>query len=689
MKIAPFRIEKIVLDTARDQVKRKPVDCLVEGSPNFSRHVVDADVSGYVVTSSAPYNTDDKVTPEAAAENSVDLADRGILAIAQDLHRIKTNPTICEPPQLVIAVHGYNTSEAGIGKWYHDIFRYAAQNDKHIRKQKNLVFVGYRWSSEQIRPDKLWDNLKALPDVPRNLLIAGLFLLGFCFGDIVVEVARSLEIISYPPITVTLLNALFSRFTRGDISLAVKLLEAFLIIGAELLFGLVLMVPLAVAVLLLLRLTVYFRDVYRAINFAVPDLTEFIRQLEKTLLDLEDSSNSLAYAVPVDALQQEKQSGSLPRERVNLSFIGHSMGGLVITNVVRILSDVFDRYSIAQRPSSKIGETLRLGRLILASPDIPLLSIVSSRANGLASSLRRFDEAYLFSSEGDLALKLASTAANYISFPSAHHHHGHRLGSLALRDDAHGKGIINLDSFDNYTLDKTLGEAVREDKYDILKCLVTACGPSKEGVHYQSLKKLFADEHRTQPDATLADLFTFFDCTHYKDYALKAMRTSGMNERSKDEVGLLTRANAESTYLTPRDYVCLFADMARGKRDVHGGYFRGVYSRELIYQMAFLGFRGMLSATEAERSEVNSAKEALQALHSRCEAKGLQVYLSPLRYRVDVQGADLPEAKAQMLQTVKEAEEQAEEQPNKPASAPVVSSKKPDAIPLESVSSAG
>ena len=228
----------------------------------------------------------------------------------------------------------------------------------------------------------------------------------------------------------------------------------------------------------------------------------------RALIDIEVSEINHAYAVPIDALQQAKKKGADPGKRVNLSFLGHSMGGLVITNVVRILSDVFDRGSIAQHPSSEIGHTLRLGRLILASPDIPVLSVVSSRANGLASSLRRFDEAYLFSNEGDLALKLASTAANYISFPSAHHHHGHRLGSIALRDDVFEKGIINLNNLrEQYALDKTLCEAINDDDCDILKCLVTA---ADKGNGYRSLESLFADEHHTNSVANAGRFIHLF-----------------------------------------------------------------------------------------------------------------------------------------------------------------------------------
>ncbi len=652
MKIAPFRIQKIVLDTAKTQVKRRAVD----STHGASHQAANINVSGYAVTSTAPYNTDDKTKPESGVDNSAEQAKRGIEAIAQDLHRIKTDPTILEPPQLVIAVHGYNTAETNIKAWYHDIYRYVAYNDKQIRQQQNLVFIGYRWSSEQIPRDPmtLLNNLKALPDVPRTLLIFGLVLLGAGFVDAIAEVSRSLKIIDYAPLSIKLLDTIFSLFGISEVGTFGKVTEAMIILGAKLLFGIALLIPLAIAVLILLRLSVYFRDVYRAINFAVPDLTELIRRLDKALIDIEIREINRAYAVPIDALQQAKRQGADPGKRVNLSFLGHSMGGLVITNVVRILSDVFDHGSIAQHPSSEIGNTLRLGRLILASPDIPVLSVVSSRANGLASSLRRFDEAYLFSNEGDLALKLASTAANYISFPSAHHHHGHRLGSISLRDDVFDKGIINLDKLrEKYSLDKTLCEAINDDECDILKCLVIGGG---KGDRYQSLDRLFTDEHLTNSVATLADLFTFFDCTDYKDFSLR-LKKSAMNAHSSEEKGLLTRAKGKP-YLSLWDYIELFWDMARGHRDVHGGYFYGEYSRELIYRLAFLGFDGMMGAIAEEETEpISDTQAALNIFDQRCKDKGIQLYLSPLRYRVDIQGAKLSAARKEMLQTVKAAEE--------------------------------
>ncbi len=410
----------------------------------------------------------------------------------------------------------------------------------------------------------------------------------------------------------------------------------------------------------MLRVSVYFRDVYREINFAVPDLTELIRQIDKAVMGLEQNEPSQSYSVPIDVLRHDQRPGGESYKRIDLSFLGHSMGGLVITNVVRILSDVFDRRSSEKNPTAEIGNALRLGRLILASPDIPVLSVVSNRANGLASSLRRFDEAYLFSNEGDLALRLASTAANYISFPSTDHFHGHRLGSIALRNDLHENGIINLPALQQeYSLDKTLCEALDEDKYDILKCLsITPASGGKDG--YKCLGDLFKDDYDVSPSASLANLFTFFDCTDYKDYSLKLIG-SGMNERSHTTGGLLIRAYGRP-HLNLRDYVELFYDMVSGKRNVHDGYFYGEYSRELIYRIAFLGFEGMLDAIAAEALDqhpeqvLENKQQTLQTFPLACKEKGLQVYLSPLRYRVDVQGAPLSVARDEMLEKVKAAD---------------------------------
>ena len=69
---------------------------------------------------------------------------------------------------------------------------------------------------------------------------------------------------------------------------------------------------------------VYFRDNYRASNFGVPDLIQVIR------------------AIDAEIVRQHEEGGVTgPLPRIQLSFIGHSMGGYVVTNAIRTLSDVF------------------------------------------------------------------------------------------------------------------------------------------------------------------------------------------------------------------------------------------------------------------------------------------------------------------------------------------------------------
>jgi hypothetical protein len=188
-----------------------------------------------------------------------------------------------------------------------------------------------------------------------------------------------------------------------------------------------------------------------------------IRQIDKEACDLLDK-------------RKEKAAS---RKRVALSFIGHSMGGLVVTNAIRVLSDVFDPAVILStdlsgatsdaparlaaqaaqkdapaRPgpvsersvapasedqvSGKIGHIFTLMRFVLASPDIPAEALLADRANFLASSLRRFREAYLLSSEGDEVLRMISTTANYFSFPTRRRNFGYRLGNAEILSSGFG-----------------------------------------------------------------------------------------------------------------------------------------------------------------------------------------------------------------------------------------------------------
>jgi hypothetical protein len=138
---------------------------------------------------------------------------------------------------------------------------------------------------------------------------------------------------------------------------------------------------------------------------------------------------------------------------------------LVVTNVVRILSDVFDPASIVrnirgkkiesreadefaaqkvvepemlEKVTADIGHVFSLVRLVLVSPDIPAEALIGNRANFLKSSLRRFKEAYLFSNEGDEVLRMISTAANYFSFPTRSRDYGYRLENVEVLSENFG-----------------------------------------------------------------------------------------------------------------------------------------------------------------------------------------------------------------------------------------------------------
>jgi Alpha/beta hydrolase of unknown function (DUF900) len=595
----------------------------------------------YFVTSTAPANVEE--TLDFDPRHWYD-AKSGIDEIASDLYRQYCDSSLKDPPEIIVTIHGYNTPENSVVAWYSDITRYLNQIDPVLRQKRNLVFIGYRWSSEQVSlfPKNIFKNFKALPLAPKHILSFG------SFTSIAWFMAIGFANKTWLDILIAGLLALSTSLTA------------------------------MIVALFLLRMTVYFRDIYRATNFGVLDFVEFIRALDKALINQTAIRIRRTESDTPDIPQAARDYWCKTQRKVKLNFIGHSMGALVVTNLVRILSDVFTQASINQHPSGDIGNTLSLGRLILVAPDIPLLSIISNRSNFLAASLRRFDEAYLFSSEGDLALRLASTAANYISFPSATRDRGHRLGNVALTART-GYGICNLAALRQYFKPGvSFKQAMIDNPDHILQNLyVTQSGNARNG--YGSLAYLFSQQTSNQlnatqtPHATLADLFTFFDCTDYYDTCLCF---EGNTKKSHKKIGLLTRAKRK-TSLNLGDYIALIIDAMLGRRDGHGGYFQGQFSRELIYRIACLGFEGTLKnltttttdlpapvnlpgaesgarsgAGSAAPSVSSSPEAALDQFNDICNHLGIQVYLSPLRYRVDIQGNSLGGEKAELLQII-------------------------------------
>ncbi|WP_035991963.1 alpha/beta hydrolase [Leptolyngbya sp. KIOST-1] len=602
MKQLPFIIRKFVF---ADESLARIVD-MDDGSG------VEGKIPGYFVMSSAPPSIEEA---QEGSERLQQQAEQGIQEIAD--HLCRRMATAGSTAELVITVHGYNTSLDGVEAWYKNIFKYINRHDPAIAAQANQVFVGYRWPSENValgRPQKIGEALSALPPLPRDLLVT---------GGLAALALLLLELITFSPSVWSFLLSL----------------------------GLVLLFVLGILILALvvLRLVVYFRDSYRADNFGVLDLVELLRQIDMAMLERTAADMFPATDGQMPRRQAMAQARGYWQRRsqnkVKLSFIGHSMGGFVVTNVVRILSDVFDTASVEKRPDSYIGDVFSLGRLILASPDIPVLTIVSSRANFLASSLRRFSESYLFSNEGDVALRTASTAANYIAFPSRTQARGARLGTVALKDrfgDENDYGLLNLSTLDNdFSPSLPIGEAIAQAKSNVMDHLFLTYQRFK-GQGVVTLAELFTVQTaRSSNRATVADFFTYFDCTNYLDFRYDP----STNTCSAQPTGLLTRALGRAV-LTPWDYCLLILDYALGKRNVHGGYFEGKFSQELLYRLAFLGFDDYLKTYDSD------PQVGLSQLHLACQAKQIQGYLSPICYRASIQGGSLEGTKADLLEAI-------------------------------------
>ena len=393
--------------------------------------------------------------------------------------------------------------------------------------------MGYRWPSERI--GSVWpSSLSALPALPLIILVVSLVAIALC---------------------VWVVAAILKLVGLVETDLAHHLLTA-----AETVCGLLIV---AIIVLAALRAIVYFRDVYRATNYGVPDLVEVIRQIDREAVRrLMDLGGGAA------------QSG---RRRIALSFIGHSMGGLVVTNAIRVLSDVFAkdvirttlsgrlRPEIAAREREgeddvvpgRIGHVFTLMRFLLVSPDIPAEALLADRGNFLASSLRRFREAYLFSNEGDEVLRAISTAVNYFTFPTLSRVYGYRLGNAE---------ILTSDFAPT---------PPGPNQLDILR------------TGTETLSELSGKTTRSRKPAAVARAFTFFDCTDYKDGdPPKGMLTEALNfKRDNPAAGIPLW-----------DQLKLLILYILGRIDVHGGYFDGAVAQRLIYRLACLGFDESLEA---------------------------------------------------------------------------------------------
>ncbi|QVL53334.1 MAG: alpha/beta hydrolase [Cyanobium sp. M30B3] len=315
--------------------------------------------------------------------------------------------------------------------------------------------------------------------------------------------------------------------------------------------------------LTLLRMVVYFRDRDRAGTFGVFDAVEMIRALHHLVQEISTDSGYL----------NQLQRGEA--RRISLSFLGHSMGTFLTTSLIRVLSNVFDTnadshfwennplgpfagpscpapesHQTRERLRSQraaIGQLFILDRLILVAADIPVWAITTGRSNYLASCLRRFSDTFLFVNDADMVLRLASTLANYFVFPSGTRMGGYRLGNLSIQ--GRGKdGIYGWRASDLRDL----------ELHGVLRSR-PLCEPP------------------FHCPAVIGYPLNVIDCTDYTDQGRH-----------------LSAFTAGNTLLRPFNYAAtlvlmLLAPLGIGQIDSHGGYFRGRFCLDLLYDLALRG----------------------------------------------------------------------------------------------------
>jgi pimeloyl-ACP methyl ester carboxylesterase len=449
-------------------------------------------VPAFFIESTAPDNFDDKSVDLPTPDYLVDLGDPN-----NAIDRIAEKLAEQREPKLVITVHGFNTPRESALEIYRKSFL-AVNGDAAIHN-RGVVCMGYRWPSERI--GKPWRS--GFDSAPLFLLWVLFIALGaVIFTNFVLDLCK----------------------LPDGLRILITAITAFMAI-----------IPLT---LFLLRVVVYFRDGYRATTYGVPDLVDLVRLID-------------------DRLAQRLQQMKRGKLRADLSFIGHSMGGFVVTNAVRILSDVFSPAAIAAMASgrtflgteldrderSPIGKAFRLRRLVLVAPDIPAEVLLSGRANALRSSLVRFQEAHLFSNEGDEVLHDISTTANFFSLPTRRRRFGYRLGNVGvLTEWGIAKGI---------SLDKLR-------------------------VGAKTLAELYAALDQTQSQEDFAQRLTYFDCT----------------DSIENGHGVVTdvKPGASADLSWQGHMKLLWIYLSKSGPDVHSGYFEPGFVGELIYRFACIGY---------------------------------------------------------------------------------------------------
>ncbi|MCT7952327.1 alpha/beta hydrolase [Ancylothrix sp. C2] len=303
-------------------------------------------------------------------------------------------------------------------------------------------YVGYHWPSEQpIISPGLWVDFRYHANIVSKFLFV-IALFSLAFGTILYLLLKLFVI--------PLLVSLGTFSSVAELGKAINFSNT-VDIAVSLYWIIPAIFVLWAIFMQILRVVAYQRDRYRALHYGAPDLGEFFWRLDKALTTQEKRNQTKEKISNIE----EPLPPPPKKSRIIVNLIGHSMGGLLLVNVLRLLADRFgkdDRGSLEPdfititteegqelraRPeneddSDSIGEHLLLDKLILASPDIPLEFLREGRNNYVRSAMRRCRQIYLFSSDRDIVLRYLATLGNWFSEPSIEMS-GYRLGNVFLQ----------------------------------------------------------------------------------------------------------------------------------------------------------------------------------------------------------------------------------------------------------------
>ncbi|WP_413161328.1 alpha/beta hydrolase [Capilliphycus salinus ALCB114379] len=360
----------------------------------------------FLLVSTAPtsLNVDRKLPSMDKYRPLFNIAEMGIILRSQNFKRI------------TLRTHGYSTPAEDFYKAFDgeaEALCLKGPINSIGTLEDQSAYIGYNWPGEQpfVAPG-LWRDARYNGEIFLKFLLT-MALLAWLAGTVLyflsaLAIVPLLQILGLDPI----LDPIWAWFNFSKIgSLIVQWqIVAFVVFVLWLLL------------MQILRLVVYQRDRYRAIHYGAPDLGEFFWRLDKVL------GENPYISMPFDPNTQP----NIPVYRsLKVNLIGHSMGALVLVNVLRILSDKFGKDERIEEEKTQMGEYLILNKLILSGPDIPLELLREGRNNYVRSAIQRCQEIYLFSSDRDIVLRYLSLVGNWFSEPSLEMS-GLRLGNVYL-----------------------------------------------------------------------------------------------------------------------------------------------------------------------------------------------------------------------------------------------------------------